>query len=63
MDKVNEDHLLSLVISTLLNYVYFWLGELGADSVSRPLASYIRERCVGKLHMLLVIRAGSSYSS
>lgn len=63
MDKVNEHYLLSLVIFTLLNYVHFWLGKLGADSVSRALASYIRERCVGELHTFLVIRAGSSYSS
>ena len=47
MDKVNEDHLLSPVISTVLNYLPFGLGESGADCISRALASYIREKLVG----------------
>lgn len=63
MDKVNEDHFLSLVISTVLTYLHFWLGELGADSVSRALASYSHERCVRELYKFLVIQASSSYST
>lgn len=47
MDKVNEDHLVSPVISTVLNYLPFGLGESGADCISRALASYIREKLVG----------------
>lgn len=46
MNKMNEDHLLFPIISPVLNYLPCWLGELGADCISKALASDIWEKHV-----------------
>lgn len=46
MNKMNEDHLLFPVISPVLNYLPCRLGELGADCISKSLASDIWEKHV-----------------
>lgn len=41
---MSEDCFLSPLISTILNYLRFGLGESGADNISISLVSYVRER-------------------
>lgn len=48
---MNED-----IYSPSLHYLHFGLGVSGADRISRVLAAYIHELCVGGEHRFLVVQ-------